>query len=616
MRRENSFDRKYIFAKYLLLFISLLILAPLNTYADTASDYQNAQNYIRSKNLSRDLSGSINQKNIPVTINNNPAETQYYNNPATISSGASSVITTPNSVGHIVQSNTISRPRYTVNLNSPEIQTGQLIQQNATQIAEGTYKDCKEKSTTKVVYTNETCQTGMPLNFHCERNLTVSVQKQKYNVDVPQDLSGRVSQKQLNSQTVHVDQSEGSVKSISMHVRNGWNIWSCSQTYYLSINGVKVAQYHGSCGNRLGDLQFNANNLSIPFSNNSFVISISPGLLFGSFSGTVTLSVQKEKNNATDNWVSSCINPPTQCQIKSICTNKNSTKTISDVPITRSCWSFEDIYQCGGQQSDSCAVLQHNGCTQISSHCIQQENGLCTQYSQNWSCPKNETVGSGIMCGKHFYCMDGNCQKTSDEKNTDFGKSVTQLAAVSSAANDVKNQNVNPASQYQVSIFTGQEAECRVDAVGFENCCSDTGWGNGILANCSDSEKHLGQAKEQGVVVATGEYCRHKFLGMCTEHRKTYCIFPSKLAYDVQVYGRQGQLDRSFGNGKNTNCSGLSPTDMQNIKFSKINFSNVVGDVENQKKLPDPFQKEQKNTNNINKESETTNPNPYFKSGF
>lgn len=625
MNNKNNFDKKYCFTQAALsLFIVFLIygsifvflLVPLTTFADTASEYQNAQEYILYNNLSDQLSNSVNQKNIPVSVNNNPSETQYYNNPNGIAGAAGAIVTTPNSAGNIVQSNALSRPKYTVNTNSPEIQTGELIQQNATQIAEGTYKDCNEKSTKKVVYTNETCQTAMPVNFQCTRNLTVSVQKEKYNVDDPQNLSGRVSQKWLNSQTVHVDPSTGSIKSISMHVRNEWNIWSCSQTYYLSINGIQVAQYHGSCGNRLGDLQFDANNLSIPFSSNNFVISVSPGLLFGTFTGTVTLSVQQEKNVATDNWVSSCINPPTQCQIKSLCTDPNSTKTIANVPITRACWSYEDIYQCGGQQSDTCAALQNNGCTQISSQCLSQDNGLCTQYSQTWSCPKNETVGSGIVCGQHFYCMDGNCQKTDDEKNTDFGKSVTQLAAVSSAASDVKNQNVNPATPYQVSMFTGQEAECRVDAVGFENCCSDTGWGNGILANCSDSEKHLGQAKEQGVVVATGEYCRHKFLGVCVEHRKTYCIFPGKLAYDVQVYGRQDQLGRNFGNGKNTNCSGISPNDIKNINFSKINFSNVISDVENQKTLPNPTQNQSEISNLIANQAGAQNPSPYQKGGL
>lgn len=605
---------KNTYKKYLVIFT--LCILPRILFADSASDYQNAQSYIQSSNLSQNLSQSVNQKNIPVTINNNPAEAQYYKNPTAIASKASSVVSEPGSEGNVVQSDALSRPKYTVNMSSPEMQTGALIQQNATQIAEGTYKDCNEKSVTKVVYQNETCQTALPLNFICQRNLNVSIQKQTSQVVVPENLSGKVSSKWSGSQTVSVDQNTGNITSISMHVRNAGNIWSCFQTYYLSINGTRVSSYHGSCGNRLGDLQFNANNLSIPFSNNIFTISISQGLLLGTFTGTATLSVSQEKNVETDNWVSSCINPPTQCQIKSVCSDQNDTKTIFGIPVTKSCWAYQDIYQCGGTQSNSCVILQNKGCTQISSSCVSQENGLCTQYSENWSCPTNEVVGSGIVCGANFYCMNGDCQPTSTDKNTDFGGSITQLAAVSSAANDVKNQNVNPATPYQVSMFTGQEAECRVDAVDFENCCSNTGWGNGFLAHCSDEEKHLGLSKEASVVVATGEYCKHKVLGFCLEHRKTYCIFPSKLAYDVQVYGREDQLGRNFGNGKNTNCSGISPNDIQNINFSKIDFSNVVNDVENQKTLPLPNQNQQKNTHSINNQSQDQNPNPYFKSGF
>lgn len=598
------------------LIVFICIFMPSSIFADTASDYQNAVSYISSSHLSQTLKNSVNQNNIPVSINNNPTETQYYKNPTAIPSGASSVISAPGSTGGLVQSAALLRPKYTVNMNSPEMQTGALIQQNATQIAEGTYKDCNEKSVTKTVYKNETCQTALPLNLMCQRNLNVSVQKQSSVVDVPENLSNRVSGKWSSSQTVSLDQNNGYIKSISMHVRNAGNIWSCFQTYYLSINGTQVASYHGSCGNRLGDLQFNASNLSIKFSNSSFTISLSSGLLVGTFTGAATLSVNQEKNVETDNWVSSCVNPPTQCQTKSICTDPNDTKTIFGMQITKPCWAYEDIYQCGGAQSNSCATLQGNGCTQISSACSSQENGLCTQYSQTWSCPTNEVVGSGIVCGQNFYCMNGNCQATSTVKNTDFGSSITQLAAVSSAGNDVKNQNVNPATPYQVSMFTGQEAECRVDAVDFENCCSDTGWGNGFLAHCSDAEKHLGLSKEQGVVVATGEYCKHKILGVCLEHRKTYCIFSSKLAYDIQVYGREAQLGRNFGNGKNTNCSGISPSDIQNINFSKIDFSNVINDVENQKTIPLPNQNQQTNTNSINSQSESQNPNPYFKSGF
>lgn len=140
--------------------------------------------------------------------------------------------------------------------------------------------------------------------------------------------------------------------------------------------------------------------------------------------------------------------------------------------------------------------------------------------------------------------------------------------------------------------------------------------GKGIFVNCSDQEKHLGQAKETGLVVATGEYCHNKILGVCVEHRKTYCIFPSKLALDVQLGGRSGQLGIGFGNGKNTNCTGISPSQMQQINFSKIDFSNVVADVEKQKLIPDQDGTTQDVSNHIVNKSSVPHPSPYSKSGF
>ena len=597
----------------------LFLIFPIHAFAGTASDYQSAESYISSNNLPGQLSSSVSQKNLPITVNNNPTQTQYYKNSGAISGDAEKQVTQSGTTGNAVDQDALSRPRYTVNMNSPEMQTGQLITQNASSIADGTYKDCDKKSFTKVTYTNKTCQTEQPLNFSCSRILNVEVQKNISTSDQTQNLPGRVTSNHSPTATVHLDYPSGIIKSLSMHVRDASNPWGCHRTYFLAINGKVIANSRGSCDRRLGDLQFDASNLQINFSNNAFQMTLMGGGLSGNFTGNVVVSVQTETNTPIDHWGSSCSNVPNQCQIQSTCTDPNETRTISGVPVTRTCWKYQDAYQCGGQLSSDCTALENNGCTQVGSVCVNPSPQGCSLYSETWSCPDKQVIGNGIVCGTQLYCMDGSCQQTSNDKNKDFGKSITQLAAASSAANDVKNQNVNPDAPYSVSMFTGQEGECRVDAVGFENCCSNTGWGNGILANCSDAEKHLGFAKEKGVVVATGEYCRHKFLGFCTEHRKTYCIFPSKLAFDIQVYGRQDQLGRNFGNGKNTNCSGISATDIQNINFSKINFSNVISDIQSQTNLPTSQaeqQEEQEIQSRISNHASTPNPSPYSKDGF
>ena len=594
----------------------LVLLSSVHAFSDSSSDYQAAQKYIQSSNFTNQLNSSINQNNIPFPVNKNPPQAAYYKNPNAISSDALNNVVVTGSPGNLINQNTLNAPKYTVNPNSPEIQTGQLIQNNAAAITNGTYKDCNKQDVTKIVYTNQICQTGVPISFPCIRILNVSIQKQYNYSDPSENLSNRVSPSG-SSATVHLDVQEGIIKSFSMHVRDASNPWSCHQTYSLSINGVQIAQYHGSCGNHLGDLKFDANNLQINFTQNSFQISLSGGNLSGNFTGNTTLSVKQEKDIATDTWSSSCGQMPSICQIKSQCLEPTETKIISGVPVTRSCWKFQDNYQCGSQMSSSCSALENKGCTQIQSQCAQNIDGMCNLYSETWSCPSKQVVGKGISCGGKFYCLDGSCQQTSQDKNTEFGNGVSQLAGAVSAANDVKNQNLNfNVDPNAIQIFTGQESECRVDAVGIANCCADTGWGNGIFVNCTDQEKHLGLSKEAGLVVATGEYCHNKFLGICVEHRKTYCIFPSKLALDVQVSGRSGQLGIGFGSGKGTNCSGISPSQMQQINFSKIDFSNVVSDIQNQKTLPDFGQKEADISKHITDKSNGPAPSPYSKGGL
>ena len=596
--------------------IASILLYTISVFSDSASDYQNAQKYIQSSQLSNQLNSSINQNNIPLPVNQNPPQAAYYKNPNSILSDAFSHVGASGSTGNLINQNTLNAPKYTVNLNSPEIQTGQLIQNNAAAISNGTYKDCNKQDVTKVVYTNQTCQTGVPISFPCILILNVSIQKQYHYFNLSENLSNRVSPS-ASSAIVHLDAKEGMIQSFSMHVHDTSNPWSCFQNYYLSINGNKVAQYHGSCGNRLGDLQFDAHNLQINFTQNAVQISLSYGNFSGSFTGSTILSVKQEKDIATDAWSSSCGEMPAACQITSQCLEPTKIKIISGVPVTRACWKFQDDYQCGSQMSSSCSALLNQGCTQIQSQCAQNIDGMCNLYSENWSCPSKQVIGKGISCGGKFYCLDGSCQQTSQDKNTEFGNGVSQLAGAVSAANDVKNQNLNSnVDPNAIGIFTGQESECRVDAVGIANCCADTGWGKGIFVNCTDQEKHLGQSKEAGLVVATGEYCYKKILGICVEHRKTYCIFPSKLSVDVQVSGRENQLGIGFGSGRGTNCSGISPREIQQINFSKIDFSNVVADIENQKTLPDFTQIGQDISKHITHKSNSQKPSPYSKGGL
>ncbi|HAU2523854.1 TPA: type-F conjugative transfer system mating-pair stabilization protein TraN [Legionella pneumophila] len=269
------------------------------------------------------------------------------------------------------------------------------------------------------------------------------------------------------------------------------------------------------------------------------------------------------------------------------CTEPNQTRIIGDVPLTRPCWKERASYTCGGsQEQNTCDNLVNQGCEQTASTCVKEEAGLCTTHQQTYQCPINQCTDNQLLCGEDAFCLDGNCAKheLTPANEDDFKKAMSTLSAASDASKDFDG-NAN-------FIFKGQLLECSTTMLHFNNCCSDKGWGLDLeLAQCSDAEKKLGKARENKLVVPTGEYCfKRKKLpigSVCVDHHQTYCVFQSKLARMVQVQGRRDQLHIGFGQNKYSNCSGITPEQLQLIHFEAIDFSEFYEEVKNKQKQPD-----------------------------
>lgn len=147
-----------------------------------------------------------------------------------------------------------------------------------------------------------------------------------------------------------------------------------------------------------------------------------------------------------------------------------------------------------------------------------------------------------------------------------------------------KNINDDPEN---IKIFTGKTLKCRKTTAGYNNCCSDSGWGQNIgLAGCNNQEKELGGAKQKGLAISVGEYCSKDVLGVCVEKKRSYCVFNSKLAKIVQKQGRKDQLNIGFGSKKNPNCRGLTLEEFEQINFDIINFNEFYNDLNNQIDIP------------------------------
>lgn len=277
------------------------------------------------------------------------------------------------------------------------------------------------------------------------------------------------------------------------------------------------------------------------------------------------------------------------------CVEPNETRQIDGVSYTRSCWKEKAIYSCGNTTTqNTCDALIKEGCEQSNATCRQENDGQCLMWEQTYQCPLNQCTDNQLICGEDAFCLDGNCSSEAYEKanEEEFKKAMSVLSAASEAS---KSFNVK-----ENFIFTGEKLECSRLMLDAKNCCRDSGWGIDLnLFHCTDSEKKLGKARENKLVIPTGEYCyeRVKLPGgsVCKDTHQTYCVFQSKLARIVQEQGRFHQLHIPFGEGETTNCSGITPQQMQLLQFESIDFSEFYQDVKNKMKTPD----DKKTTNAI-----------------
>ncbi|MEZ8153670.1 type-F conjugative transfer system mating-pair stabilization protein TraN [Vibrio splendidus] len=279
------------------------------------------------------------------------------------------------------------------------------------------------------------------------------------------------------------------------------------------------------------------------------------------------------KNNIT--WRTEC-NLMNSCKItRQQCIEGRATRIINGIPTTLDCWKYRVEHQC--TRPNTYNVLPAD-CTTTSTHCSLQQNGVCIEEKVNKSCPQRRCSATQLICGEESFCLDGDCFEAMATTSNRFNESTSALAALAEAADGMGNPP---------KIFTGKGMKCTDAAFGFADCCKDGGWGTSIgIAQCNDEEKALGQAKEQGITIALGRYCAEKVLGACIREKKTYCVFDSKLARIIQEQGSKGQLGISLGTAKHPICGALTPEQLQDIDFERLDFSDFYDDMHGNTNLP------------------------------
>ncbi|HHU0101967.1 TPA: type-F conjugative transfer system mating-pair stabilization protein TraN [Legionella pneumophila] len=268
-------------------------------------------------------------------------------------------------------------------------------------------------------------------------------------------------------------------------------------------------------------------------------------------------------------WDSNCTNFENKgalCRVKKEqCTDTQSPKIIDGLALTRDCWAKELTYSCSSSAADECIVQKNKGCFQTGSECVRFESNYCALYKQTYSCQEN-VCQAPVECIKDLFCADGDCTEHTQTQNSDFGQTVSSLAVVGEAGYELSQQP-------NASLFGGKAVQCKIWPLNLIDCCHDKGWGKDIdLLHCREEDKALGRAKLNYVAHYLGEFCSEEVAGVCLEHKRSYCVFPSKMARIIQEARLTQVNGHGLGDAEHPTCAGMSVAELQKMDLGRVDF--------------------------------------------
>ena len=569
----------------ILFGLLLLLVAVNNAMADFNNSFQNGLNVASSHQ--NQAQNSLNQFDPKSTFNNYtsiPDQSKYYSgvtqSSTAITNDSINVAKTDNSA-KAIQNSFDNRPKFTIDTNSPDMKKSLLIQNNSSDIVKGIsdqFIDCTKKQDCSTTYKTQTCEeTPAELNQYCKKILNITM--------IPHQV---VTHYHLGTR---LSVSDHNYAGINTNVVTGQNIFVGPHDATFWLDGrlpgnIDCHTLQGKIVSTVGNAHLD--NVYFPTCGNGLQLSyhISSGHRLDLNIDMTTTTTTYEPNDQWDDGCGALANN-SSCTFQSeTCVQPQSTHTIQGIPVTRDCWEKEDSYLCRmGAGSNTCQPYKDQGCEQIGSVCENKSDGGCMLYQQTFRCPVKQCTDVGVVCNGQTYCITDDCVKHDKQADPDFQKAVSALSVMNEAAKQFDQQ----------FIFQGSSKSCSEAPIGYLNCCVDDGWGQDVhLASCSDEEKSLGKDKANGLSIYVGEYCKNDVMGICTSNRKSYCVFPSKLARIIQDQGRNKQLHIGFGDKEHPDCRGITPEELQEIDFSKIDFSDFYSDIAQKEHVEDPAQVNQK----------------------
>ncbi|EAB9082077.1 type-F conjugative transfer system mating-pair stabilization protein TraN [Salmonella enterica] len=570
--------------------VIVMMLAALTTFGTglQASDkYSSGKQFADS--MKGNGSGVLNNFNPGEVIpgyTENPPESAHYggvtsSNSASLESAGASALNN-SEVGKLTSEVIMNRPKDPISMDAPFISGGFDVQDKADIVTNGTYDRCETVNVTKTEITSHVCERTPAAELTCIRKahiggkyeeswhtqwleyemnqLPSSEVNGQYVVSIPSPVTGEIISAHYSWRRIYIQKSDNMVITV-LGSRLNWNSKTSVDASFTPVQKMLTAgaPFTSSHPTRAGSIRFKRHT---------------------SMKLRLQVKVKTETWKPVVEWTESCpFNKAEEVLQGSQCTEAGGNRVISmggkEYTVYSDCWAWKDTYLKQEADNGSCDVYMKNpACTASRVNCQEKSGNACLQEEVTFSCEKKVT-GEAQLCSGQLVCANGECDAIENGTSDGFGKAVSALAAVTAAAQDVAAMN-----DVNVRAFTGKPVECRMAIAGFNNCCKDSGWGQGIgLAHCDSEEKALGKAKEKLLTVYVGTYCSKKVLGVCLQKKKAYCQFDSKLAQIVQAQGRKGQLGIGFGSGKHPDCRGITVEELQSLRFDRMDFSNFYSDL-------------------------------------
>lgn len=596
--------------KRLCLMAFLLLTGIRGAYADANSDaFNDASNFGQNnKNQGTSSASGTDPSSVIPGYTPNPSQSSNYGGVRGGDGGIADKGQTSlsqNDAGQAVNDSSTKNPSPKIDPNADFIQNGKNAEANGGSIVDGTNANCSEKVVSKSVFENYSCDRDVNQIQTCARTASIQVTGSKetyttqfvmdarnssgnnegdwwvrYDFTAPDDgtlSSGSWVFQQPDSPDYHGGGFTFSMQSLGQSI-----------TFDLNNSGAfSIASQHVSKGQVISmRLRWNSSG-----HNDSYRDGLKKALANGKYVARITLPMTAERDTTSSKvvWTESCPFDKSQSTGSggTQCVDPGGNRTITqngrDYTQYSNCWQYSDAYVVPVNSTGNCDQLINNrNCTLAGKSCSQTYGTACIHENDTYQCQTTYT-SQGLLCGGQYFCRSGDCSDTNGTGDNGFDMSISKLAGLASAGDDVKK-----GSQTDIRAFTGQPMSCRKAVAGFSNCCVDTGWGNSSgLANCNSEEMAIGKAKAKKVTVYVGEKCDHAVLGVCVQKSQVYCVFGGKLSRIIQEQGRRDQLHVDFGSGDSPNCRGITVPELQSINFDLINFQDFYSDLMANQKIPD-----------------------------